>query len=150
MLCPLWGVESQVVSEDGDTVWVSECCKLLTSSHSCDPSVREGRELGGPLVAAPRPRSLALSQDRRAGGASGRGLGASSPSLGSPRNPVPCERAAAVCTRLSGPTAGGVRPQHQGSWGEQLSARGCGSTFLHLDCELTAKAHVAAYVDSCS
>lgn len=53
----------------GDTVWVSERSKLLTFSHSWDPSVWEGRELGGPLVAASRPGSLALSQDRRVVGA---------------------------------------------------------------------------------
>lgn len=100
-------------------------------------------------MAAPRPGSLALSQDRRVVGASRRGLGPSSPSLGSPRNPVLCERAAAVYTGLSGPTAGGVRPRHQIPGGSS-SARGRGSTFLCLDCELTAKARVSACVDSCS
>lgn len=59
-LCPLWGLEKQVVSEGGGHVWVSGHCQLLTFSHSREPSIWEGRELGGPLGAASWPGHPAL------------------------------------------------------------------------------------------
>lgn len=83
-LCPLLGLENQVVSEGGGHVWVSGHCQLLTFSHS-----RERQHLAGPrarwllrgCILARISGSCHRTSDHRVEGPG------SSPSLGSLRTP---------------------------------------------------------------
>lgn len=142
-LCPLWGLENQVVSEGGGHVWVSGHCQLLAFSHSL-----ELQHLGGPRARWPLGLHLGqdirlLSQDLRpqGGGIRVEGPG-SSPSLGSLRTPSCVTELLPCALGLVDSTTDGVRPQHWGSRRKQFRAGACVSTFLCPDSELTAKALV--------
>lgn len=91
-LCPLWGLENQVVSEGGGHVWVSGPCQLLTFSHSQEPQHLGGPRARWPLrgcILARISGSCHRTSDHRVVGSGWRDWFLTI--SGVPSDPIPCE-----------------------------------------------------------